>query len=161
MGSTIRIASFFIISLIIFKLLTNITGTIYYYDIFIPIIPFFALLNNNNIIIVLFIIISFISSIIHYDEIFATMFGYGVSLMLLIIFSKKYSLVNIVNYLISVVAISLIIFIVMMLAYFVKDKIIVFQELYQFVLMNLIVGFLFYIAYRIAKLRRVPENVKR
>lgn len=120
-----------------------------FYDIFIPLLPFIALIKSVRMIIGAYSIIGVTSSLIHYDELFCNMLGYGISILLLINFSKKYSLLNIFNYTVSIIAISLLNFSVLLLAYLVKDKVVAFGEIYRYVFLNLFVGIFYYLSYRI------------
>ncbi len=159
MRDELRIPLYFFGAYILLKVLTLIFGVSYYYaDVFIPLIPFFVLLDNYALQILLFVIMGFVSSVVYYDEMFANLLGYGISLILLLNFSKKYSLINLFNYLISVITASLIVFLVQMLSYFAKDKIIVFADLYQFVFINLFAGVLYYYSYRIAVFRSAADR---
>jgi len=149
-----------ILLIIIAKFLFVILGlSNKYYDIFIPIIPFATLLNSNTLIILFYIITATASSIIHYDETFVVGLGYGISLLILIRFSRKYSLTNIFNYLLSVLTISVIVFFCMVLVYLAKDELVVMRDFSQFVSMNLVIAIFYYILYRIL-ISRAYEYVK-
>ncbi|MGB9600171.1 MAG: hypothetical protein ACP5QK_01675 [Myxococcota bacterium] len=162
MKRDLRLLIHIISIIIVLQILLAITGiSSKYYDIFLPIIPFFSLINNNSILILGYLIIGFISSIIHYDELFSIMLGYGVSIVLLLNFSRKYSLTNLINYIISIFAISLIVFTIQMLAYFAKDKVIVMRDMFQFLYSNIMIGLFYYYFYRVIFSLRNVEGVKR
>jgi len=124
-----------------------------YYDVFVPLLPFATILKSNIYLVLFYIFIAIISSIVHYDEAFAIGLGYGISLLLLITFSRKYSLVNLFNYLVSVLIISTIVFAIMTIVYFIKDEIIVLREYYQFASINMLISIFYYIFYRIIVIR--------
>jgi hypothetical protein len=124
-----------------------------YYDVFVPLLPFATILKSNIYLVLFYIFIAIISSIVHYDEAFAIGLGYGISLLLLITFSRKYSLVNLFNYLVSVLIISTIVFAIMTIVYFIKDEIIVLREYYQFASVNMLISIFYYIFYRIIAIR--------
>lgn len=124
-----------------------------FYDIFIPLLPFVTLLSGTATIIGFYLITGITSSVIHYDELFGNMLGYGISIILLISLSKRYFLLHIFNYLASIFVISLLNFTILLLAYLIKDEIVVFGEVYRYLFLNLFVGIFYYFSYRIMTFR--------
>lgn len=162
MKKDFKLLIYIVLIVIFIKITLAITGiSNCYYDFLLPIIPFIALINNLNIVLILYLFIGLLSSIIHYDEMFSILLGYGVSLMILLNFSKKYSLTNLFNYLLSVFAVSLIVVIIQMLSYFAKDKLIVIRDLFQFLFSNILISLFYYYMFKIVVTLRNTDSVKR
>lgn len=147
---------------LILKVFLSLLGlSKYYFDMFIPILPFLSIVNSFTILVLLFFAISFFASIIYYDEMFTIFLSYGISLLLIIKFSKKYSFINAFNYFLSIFIISILVFTIQVLFYFAKDRIVILSGFYKFISINLIIGFIYYWFYQLVYSRIISDNVKR